>query len=225
MKCSLRTLALISLFSPFVLFATDREQIDTDVTQEEVATLEEGREIQMNYIYDQYPAIHLPTSAHLLLSISAYGDTLELEDGSLWNVSTYDGRKAMLWRIDEALSITQNTRWFSSYYYRIVNRNTGASIEANLSPQGGPFTNGPNTYYVTEFDFNRGLVTLASPKQITHWEIHPSDISYFRDWDFTQPIPVILGDNNDYNGDTSYRWECILINVKTSKKYIRAHQF
>jgi len=224
MKITLKTLTLFTFLSPLMLFASDREPIDVDGGQEEiVVTIPETEEVQANYIYDQYPAVHLPASAHTLVSISAYGNEIEIENGSLWKISSYDGRKVMQWRTDEAISITQNTRWFSSYYYRLVNRKTGASIEANLAQ--GPYTNGPYTYYITEFDFTLGVMTLANPNQVTNWEVHPSDLSEFRTWDFSQPIPVILGDNNDYNGDPSYKWECILINVKKSKKPIRAHQY
>jgi hypothetical protein len=224
MNIALKKLTFLSLLSPLMIFAAERELIDVDGGQEEIViTIPQGEEVRANFIYDQYPAVHLPTSAHTIVSISAYGDEIEIENGSLWKVSSYDGRKAMQWRTDEAISIVQNTRWFSSYYYRLVNRKTGASIEANLSQ--GPYTNGPYTYYVTEFDFAQGIMTLSNPNQVTHWEVHPSDIAEFRGWDFNQPIPVILGDNNDYDGSPHYKWECILMNVKKSKRYIRAHQF
>lgn len=220
MKHTLKTGLFFALFSPLLVFAQAREPIDTDEQNGEIVVQTEQ---QSNYTQDQYPGIYMPISAHGLVSISAYEDTLELEDGSLWQVSTYDGRKAKRWYVDDVLSITQNTRWFSSYYYRITNRHTGASIEANLTQ--GPFINGRLTYYVTEFDTTRGIVTLSTPERSTRWEIHPSDVPAFQMWDFTQPIPVILGDNNDYTGYGDYKWECLLINVKQSKKYIRAHQF
>jgi hypothetical protein len=223
MKHALKTGLFLVLLSPLLLFALDREPIDSEDVQKEEEVVEQTEQISFNYIYDQYPKVYLPTSAHTIASVSAYGDIVELEDGSLWSISAYDGRRAMQWPIDEIISITQNTRWFSSCYYRIINRYTGASIETNLSQ--GPFTGGILTYYVTEFDFSRGIVTLANPTQSTYWEIHPSDLFKFQNWDFTQPIPVLLGDNNEYTGHPDYKWECILINVKQSRKYIRAHQF
>src|SRR5690606_27685764 len=102
------------------------------------------------YIFDNYPSTYYPASIHWLSAVSAFGDSIELEDGSTWKVGAYDRYKAHNWRPEDPLVITQNHRWFSKCNYRIININSGASIETNL--YFGPIKEGTYTIYITAID-------------------------------------------------------------------------
>ncbi len=157
------------------------------------------------YIFDAYPPLYYPVSMHSLIGVSALGDSVELEDGSVWKISRYDGYKALGWRSNDPLTITQNHRWFSIYAYRIINQNTGACLEANLFL--GPLEHGQHTLYITGIDRISGdlVVTNGSGESI-RWEISSSDIAAFQNWDLHDAI--IIGQNSGWNTDC----ESLLIN-------------
>jgi hypothetical protein len=121
------------------------------------------------------------------------------------------------------VSIMQNTSWFSTYYFRIVNRLTGNSIVTNIFQ--GPWKGGEQTHYVIEYDIHHGTVKLSTPAEATRWEIHPSDLHKFKEWHFADSIPVIIGQNADYDASWNPHWESLLINVKKHKSFVRAHQY
>lgn len=169
------------------------------------------------YIFDSYPTTYYPASIHWLSAVAAFGDSVELEDGSTWKVSSYDQYKANNWRAEDPLVITQNHRWFSKYNYRIINKTSGAAVEANL--YFGPIKNGPHTLYVTSIDSVKNTINAINGKnEITHWEVCAKDWLAFSDWDLNDAI--IVGYNSGW--DSSY--ECILLNVNMDN-FVRAKQF
>ena len=82
---------------------------------------------ECNYIFDRYPT--KSSTPHTLFKM---GDALELEDGSIWSVSIYDIPVALNWHVDDSIAVTQNTRWFTEYPYRLVNQENGTTVESNL---------------------------------------------------------------------------------------------
>ncbi len=212
----LKSLAVLTLIAPAFLVAQDHEDIGTrKPTQENVQEEPrgDGEEAQCNFLFDRYPQVYVPNNIHTLVAVSALGDTVEIEDGSVWKVSTYDGSRAQGWRSTDPLMITQNNRWFSSYAYRIVNQNTNTSIEANLFL--GPIKHGQYSRYISDMDTTRGLIKLTDT---THWEISSGDLAIFRDWAVNDSI--IIGYNSGWDSSS----EGLLINV-TMNNYVRARQF
>lgn len=180
-------------------------------------------------IIDRYKGFYLPCGVHIISEISALGNEIRFEDGSVWRVSPHDCEKVMQWltagidpNIPVYVSVMQNTSWFSDCDFRLVNRNTGSSIVANLFQ--GPWQGGEKTLYVEEIDFDRGIVKLSSGNEITRWEICPSDLYKLREWDFNDFLPVILGHNAKYNSCWNPYWESLLINVRKTKSFVQAHQ-
>lgn len=165
------------------------------------------------FLFDKYPPVYYSSAIHWLVAVSALGDSAELEDGSVWKISSYDGYKALNWRSNDPLMITQNTRWFSKFDYKIVNKNTGAAIEANLYL--GPIKNGEHTRYIIAIDSGKGQLMLSDN---SHWEISSYDTGKFRDWALSDAI--IIG----YNSGWDSGCESILINVNMNN-FIRAKQF
>lgn len=226
----IKSLALFALVAPTLLLAQEDSHVSVGTrpmspdssSQPEPAAGQENSEQSANYslqeesccgfIFDRYPRIEYPNT-HWLTAVSAYGDQVELEDGSVWKINTYDGYKALNWRSNDPLSITQNSRWFSSYTYKIVNKNTGSSIEANLFL--GPIKDGEYTKYIYTIDQNVGELVLTDS---THWEVSSSDSYIFRDW--APNDAIILGTNTGWDS----KCEAILINV-TMNNFVRAKQF
>ncbi len=216
-----KSIALLSLITPvFFLFADDADHVPVGTRpMTEQADPAEGekyvhQEEQKNgFIFDRYPTIYYSDAYHWLIAVSALGDQVELEDGSVWKINVYDGYKALNWRSDDPLAITQNSRWFSKYAYKIVNKTTGSSLEANLFL--GPIKNGEYTKYIYTIDQIRGEVMLTDS---TRWEISSGDSYVFRDW--APNDAIILGSNTGWDSSC----EAILINV-TMNNYVRAKQF
>ena len=210
----MKHLSLLAFLIPTLLLAeAEHEEIGKRIVPKVESSEDEMQQKQANFIYDRFPMVYVGNDVHTLVAVSALGDSVEIEDGSVWKVSTYDGFKAKGWRSSDPLTITQNHSWFSSYTYRIVNRNTGASIDANLFL--GPFTNGAYSRYVQSIDLTQGLVTLTDN---THWEVSDSDKSTFRNWMANDS--VIIGVNTGWDSAC----EGLLINV-TTNNHVRAHQF
>lgn len=231
MKSSILKVCVLSAFlSPILLLASEsnshiavgtRTHNETTIQKDEFTSRidetcdspKEESEDCCGFLFDKYPPVYYPSSVHWLVAVSALGDSVELEDGSVWKISLYDGYKALNWRSNDPLMITQNTRWFSKYDYRIVNQNTGTSLEASLFL--GPIENGEYTRYVIGIDLNREELLLSDN---THWEISVLDDAVFHDWAIGDA--VILGYNSGWNSSC----ESILINVNMNN-FLRAKQF
>lgn len=233
---TLKSFSLIAMLVPFFAFGADREDVDPEaaLSSSQEMTMQEMQDKKVQhgasgYIFDRYPTLYLPSSAHILAGVSAKGDEIELEDGSIWKISPYDSSKAFDWLRQLQLSdkieiplvplvIFQNTSWFSNYAFRIVNSKDNSSIVANLFQ--GPFKGGEHSRYITEIDYSQGLIMLSDA---SHWEINPSDRGNLFEWALSEP--VIIGQNADYDASWSPYWEGLLINVRKTKKILRAHQY
>ncbi len=148
---------------------------------------------------------------HFLTSLSALNECIEIEDGSIWKISTYDQKRINSWRYYHVLTIAQNTSWFSSYQYRIINHSLNDSVEANLIL--GPFENEPNTHTIISIDLLRKQILLSNN---TIWQVISSDASTFRKWQIQDTI--IVGQNA---GRSATTFPALLINVNMNN-YTRA---
>jgi hypothetical protein len=215
-------LALLASFAPICLsadFKTDRTETAFRAMSYERSNAkahllnQQEQPLQCGFIFDSFPSIGYSSSLHWLTGSSVHGDSIEIEDGSVWKINSYDSYKALSWRANDPLLITQNTRWFSSYNYKIVNRATGSSIEANLIL--GPLEFGVFTKYIAFIDWAMGDIVLSDN---TRYQTSCYDTSAFHDWDVNDA--VIVG----YNSGWDSSCESILINVNMDN-FIRAKQF
>ncbi len=171
------------------------------------------------YIFDRPIKTLTESSIKNLDKVSPLNESIELDDGSIWQISFYDWPKIRHWTDHEMITITQNTVRFSNYPYRIVNRKTGASVEALLSE--GPIRFGPNTTYVDSFDSDRAALCLSNG---SIWKIHPKSLSIAKKWDMSQPIALIIGDNSQIEHYANEDWAHILIDVSKPDQFLSAHQ-
>lgn len=206
----LKLIALISLTFPTLMLAEDqRVPIGTRPISEEAAAEieaqkgkkeeaegeeeEEGPLETAGYIFDRYPPIYYSGSHHWLTLVTVLDNneyTLELEDGSVWKISSYDGNKVLNWRTNDPLTLTQNNRWFTRFDYRIINKANHSSVEANLFL--GPIELGEHSKFIIGIDHARREIMLSDN---THWEISYLDSSIFKDWALNDYI--ILGTNSN----------------------------
>lgn len=195
-----------ALLFPLAIFAATEE---LPIKQEEV--------IENNFIFDFYPPVYFPACAHRVTEISVMGDSIKLEDGSIWKIGLYDSSRVLNWQINDVVTITQNHRWFTSYKYRIVHQQSGCSLETNLFI--GPVEKGLYTLYISHLDPMDGKVYLISGKgELTHWEISSSDQALFSKWRIGDA--VIVGQNSGWDRSC----ESFLINVNENEG-LRAKQY
>lgn len=213
---SFKFFILTTFVAPIFLMANSAS---VEVGSRQTTVQESGEVETYGYGYDRYPPIYYSNAHHWLNAITLLDNneyTLELEDGSQWKVSSYDGSKALNWKTNDPLAITQNSRWFSRHEYRIINKANGASVEATLFL--GPILHGEYSRFIVFVDHNRGEVWLNDD---TRWDVSFLDASIFRDW--AEEDHIILG----INSNTSFFSpgnDTLLINVNLNNA-IRAKQY
>lgn len=149
-----------------------------------------------------YYTMH-PGAYHNPVSISIFGDTLEIEDGSIWAISSSDAYTTLNWFSTDLIVITPNHSWFSAYNFRLTNQNTGESVAANLYL--GPFYNSPYTRWIASIDHYSHTVYLNDGSA---WSMSSFDASIVNKWFINDT--VIIGVNDGWLYSTSPN---ILINV------------
>lgn len=217
----LKSAALLTLLLPSFLLAEDQRvpvetpselvEIFDDFDSEEAS---ECQDATRNGFFHSYPAIYYPASSHWIMKISALGDSLEIENGAVFEFDAWDGEKALYWQTQTPITITQNRTWFSKYSYRIVEQNSGESIPANLKL--GCYENSEYTYFLSIIDRNQGAVALTNHLNLS---ICPDDAKAFATWHEGQAI--IIGINSGWQSRT---YNLILINVNKNN-FVRAKQF
>lgn len=157
------------------------------------------------------PVVYFPEYCHWMTARSVLCDYIDLEDGSKWFVSPYDRYKIKYWDADEPIMITQNTAWFSSQKFKLVNKNTGNSVEADLSL--GPLIGGKFTHFIAGIDVAKGIIVLEDG---SYWEIYSGDLYKTKIYGYEWILDdnVIIGVNSGYK--SSY-FGYILINVPTNE--------
>ncbi len=201
-------LIIFLLFSVPGLLKAERKHIEVCNRLSEKPS-EEIRESFSQFLVN--PSAH-PLFTHFLTSVSSLNDCVEIEDGSIWKIRTSDQPKINHWRYYHVLIITQNSSWFSSCQYKIINHSTGDTVEADLIL--GPFENEAHTHYITFIDYTRGELVLSNN---TVWQAASSDVSTFRQWKIQDAI--IIGQNT---AKLSQSFPALLINVNTNN-YTRAN--
>lgn len=229
---TMKRLALFALLVPMLLAAEEQTHIAIGSrsmneeaaaqVQSERGTPAEEEEASLEaagFIFDQYPPVYYSNAHHRLTAITEVNHnecTLELEDSSVWKISSYDAKKALNWRSNDPLAITQNTRWFSRYNYRIINLSNGSSVEADLFL--GPAELGRYSRFITAIDHYRREIMLSDNSR---WEISYLDSSIFKDW--AKNDYLIIGTNSNTSFWDSAK-DTLLINVNMNNS-ARAQQF
>lgn len=156
-------------------------------------------------------AILFGSSPHKLASVTPFENEeyeLMLEDGSIWKVSSYDGDKAIGWRSNDPITVTQNNRWFSRHSYRIINDASGVAVEANLFRIPDPY--GPYSRYIVSVDYDRKEVLLSDN---TLYDVSFLDTSVLRGWTIHNFIIIAINSNVSFLDSGK---DLLLINASTN---------
>lgn len=146
-----------------------------------------------------------PGAYHNMVFASPFGETLELEDNSVWEVRLSDVYKVVSWLPSDVLVISPNHSWFSSYQYVITNQQSGDAIAVNLFLQ--PICRGPYTHWIVGIDYYNHYIYLEDG---TVWIMSAFDNNIVYRW-MTGDC-VLIGIND---GCFSSSNPNILINVNT----------
>lgn len=125
---------------------------------------------------------------HRAVAVSYYGDQVTLEDGSLWNVSSWDAWKTLNWYTTDTILVMQNKWMFSSYKFMLVNQNTGKEVEVNLAL--GPYYLGAYTHWIVAIDYYNSQIILEDNSV---WDMNFFDSSIINKWLINDT--VIIGVN------------------------------
>ncbi len=154
-----------------------------------------------------------PINCHWLVSIGDTARTIELEDGSHWEISSFDAYTLRNWRREDTLVITPNYSWFNSCDYYISNKSNNTFVRANLYV--GPVTYGPFSHWIVNVDYLGGHIYLENQMI---WCINPQDSYVIKDWAINDHIIMGLCDS------WLSPFDHILINVNMDN-HIRAKQY
>lgn len=159
-----------------------------------------GEELLSKALYSSHEgAFHRP------VNITAGGDMITLEDGSIWKVRPDDKAKTLDWLAGDSIFILLNHSWFSSYHYVLSNQNTGSEVCVNLMLP--PLYNGNYSHWIVAVDYYNLEVALDDG---SIWKISSSDYSTIEKWKVNDTI--IIGVNDSWFSSKPN----ILINVYTN---------
>lgn len=182
----------------------ERVPVKTRPTQVVECTTEESTSEEQVTNHNLYYTSH-PGAFHRVSAVSLMGDTIELEDGSIWSVYSGDSYKTSNWLPGDLVVLTINKRWFSSYDFRMTNQNTGVSVLINLS--FGPFYDSPMSHWIVAIDYDYNIVYLEDGSV---WNMSYFDYGTVRKW--LPDDTVIIGINDEI---FSYQKPNFLLNVNT----------
>lgn len=150
---------------------------------------------------------------HNPVLVSYLGDTVELEDGSIWSVALGDWNTTLNWYTSDLIIITPH-EWSTLFHpFRLTNQTTGQSVQCTL--QLGPIYNGLYTHWVYDLSFNS--LTL---NDFSIWNIESMDSNYnFVSMTWDPNDTIIIGVND---GVLASIYPNILINVNTMT-WVRAN--
>lgn len=147
-----------------------------------------------------------PGAFHYPKGVSIFGETVELEDGSLWSIYSGDRYLTLNWLVTDDIVITPNWTWYSIFQYRLVNQQTGASVQASLTL--GPIYAGFYTHWIVAIDYYNNQICLEDGSV---WSMSAFDTSITNKWLINDTI--IIGVNDGVLSSTRPN---ILINVNTN---------
>ncbi len=231
MKKHFNFLFLLIFLSTFV-YANDSMRVENSsrqISEEKMETFLKQRieelslsnnTIQKNAWPNQtyLPPLYLPHGRHNIIGISGLGDSVAIEDGSIWKIRSGYYEEALSWRDEDSIIIVPNKVWFSwfnSYNYKMINQNTNTFIEVKLHL--GPLLDNPYTLQVISISKNEIILS-----DNTRWTVRYSDRDLLNDW--------LLEDGVIVGSDFTIKWfssslETILINVNMKgNPYIHATQ-
>lgn len=156
-----------------------------------------------------------PISVHQVAGIGAYGQTIALEDGSTFAVSSSHQYQVNYWPIGSLIYVLPNHGYFfglvrSTYDLCLYNATTNETIEVDLIL--GPYLYGDLSEWIINIDNLTGWIWLRDGHIV---EVHPNDRYLLWNW---EPQEHVIVGTNDGSGYDAY--PNIIVNV-ASVTYVR----
>lgn len=126
---------------------------------------------------------------HRPIAVTAFGDNVTLEDGSVWHVREKDRHKTLDWLLGDSILILPNHSWFSSYKFILLNQNTGKKVSVNMIL--GPIYNGIYTHWIVAIDYNTKKIWLEDGSV---WDISGFDKSILNKWLVNDTVVIGIND-------------------------------
>ena len=154
-----------------------------------------------NLYYTTHPAAYQNPVA-----FSYVNRTIELTDGSIWEIAPSDILKVASWIPSDFIVITANNSWFSSYDFRLTNQNTKETIQVNLELGPiAPIYGSIYTHWIVAIDYYNNIVYLEDESV---WKMSSFDSQIVDQWIVGDVL--IIGANDGWLSSFSPN---ILINV------------
>ncbi|MBS0625408.1 MAG: hypothetical protein JSS32_05100 [Verrucomicrobia bacterium] len=141
---------------------------------------------------------------HFLATYLLLDNTIELEDGSLWRVNSWDMPKILNWANNDILSLTVNDPFIFGEEYKLTNTYTDEVIHLDLID--GPLLFGPASHWIVAIDRMIGRIYLENG---SYWDISVFDRNKLSNWAVNDTI--IFGDSKNWWNDS------FLINVNMNQ--------
>lgn len=176
-----------------IVIGNEERTENGEVTQKSIAKKE-------TYVTTHEGALHRP------VSVSLFGDFVELEDGSTFSVRPSDRVHTLNWLVTDTILIAPPSFW-SYYQYELINQNTGATVEVDLV--AGPIYGGIYTHWIVGIDYYNHRICLedGSLWDVFYWHRCAVDNWLVGD-------TVIIGTNDGWFCDSRPN---ILINVNLNE--------
>ena len=195
---------LLSLAEDAAIQETRKQLSEQNVQEEEQlqSNLRIQKKLHAKQSFSGHYTSH-PGAIKQIYSISPFGDSVELHDGSIWTIDRNQIYSIGNWYEGDAIVVSPNSFWYTPFQFCLTNQNTGESVEANLTY--GPIYNGPYTLWIVAIDdyYNRVILCDGSV-----WDMSVFDSSLIRQWMVNDT--VIIGINDGWLSSTRPN---ILINV------------
>lgn len=147
-----------------------------------------------NHPYDlpagSRPYTYKPSGTHSILGIAPDLLSIELEDRSIWTISSRDAYTVKSWKTDDNIKVYYNASWFGAPFI-IQNLRTFQEIGADMSES--PDENGPFANFLHSIKGNK-ITLIYNSGNTTGYAIHPSDIYLVRNLELKDLIFISLND-------------------------------
>jgi hypothetical protein len=165
-----------------------------------------------NSVLAQLPPVYFSDdSYHNVISVSATGDSLCIEDGSVWNTFS-NQTDVTTWHMDDVLVITPNYNYFfyTNYKFKIINTITNEYVYTNIHL--GPYVDNENAHIIHNIIFYENRIVLNNGSV---WEVSSYDMKKVA-YNWLVGDGLIIG-TNDQNF-SSYKYILIDVNMNNFVK-------
>lgn len=144
----------------------NRDEIDAvesekNENSEEIS--EEGKDVEFGAFYIVDDVTY--KAAHYVYATTPSGGFVEIDDGSIWSISSVDRYKTRYWENNDLIVVATNDAWFPRGRFKILNYTLGESAQVDI--YDGPKAN-LDFRYVYAIDYYNMIIWLDDG---TCWDV------------------------------------------------------